>query len=272
MNRLPYLSKERVGSQHASPRLSLSPTRLVFQVWPPSKETPRNIPAVRPASLRNTLVKTTMLFGFVGLTAMASSDSFRCRWLTSTFVGPAVAGTEAMTAATIAATRNTETAMPRRIVRCLLFVGGASEGYMPRLGVYRGPRVRTRQSDAGQDPRLHRPEGERQRVRGPCCDPTVDLVDLHAAGRLPADRARPGRRRRLVVEQHVIAGADGVEVAVDDHLTGPVLHGAGVGHDHDLAVAEDPRDREDAAGRSRDGEAGTVAGDGPEVLPPVAQC
>src|SRR5262249_26099878 len=34
-----------------------------------------------------TFETSTMLFGFVGLTAIASSDSFVCRWLMSTFVG-----------------------------------------------------------------------------------------------------------------------------------------------------------------------------------------
>src|SRR6266699_5575445 len=89
MNRLPYWSKDRLGSQQASPRLSLLPINFVDQVLPPSKLTPSNMPAVSPASLWPTLVTTTMFLGFVGLTAIASSDSFRCRWLTSTLVGVA---------------------------------------------------------------------------------------------------------------------------------------------------------------------------------------
>src|SRR5713226_9115699 len=85
MNRLPYWSKDRLGSQQASPSLSLLPISFVDQVLPPSKLTPSNMPAVSPASLCPTLVTTTMFLGFVGLTAIASSDSLRCRWLTSTF-------------------------------------------------------------------------------------------------------------------------------------------------------------------------------------------
>src|SRR6266849_805833 len=98
MNRLPYSSKDRLGSQQASPRLSLMTISLVDQVLPPSKLTPSNMPAVSPASLWPTLVTTTMFLGFVGLTAIASSDSFRCRWLTSTLVG--VARTVAVAVAT----------------------------------------------------------------------------------------------------------------------------------------------------------------------------
>src|SRR5712692_9445748 len=98
MNRLPYSSKDRLGSQQASPRLSLLPISFVDQVLPPSKLTPSNMPAVSPASLWPTLVTTTMFLGFVGLTAIASSDSFRCRWLTSTLVG--VARTVAVAVAT----------------------------------------------------------------------------------------------------------------------------------------------------------------------------
>src|SRR6266851_1539771 len=87
MKRLPYWSKDRLGSQQASPSLSLLPISFVDQVLPPSKLTPSNMPAVSPASLCPTLVTTTMFLGFVGLIAIASSDSLRCRWLTSTFAG-----------------------------------------------------------------------------------------------------------------------------------------------------------------------------------------
>src|SRR5262249_48326216 len=72
-----------LGSQHASPRLSLSPISFVVHVFPPSKLTPSSIPAAG----KSTFETSTMLFGFVGLTAIASSDSFVCRWLMSTFVG-----------------------------------------------------------------------------------------------------------------------------------------------------------------------------------------
>src|SRR6266566_6335276 len=106
MNRLPYWSKDRLGSQQASPRLSLLPINFVDQVLPPSKLTPSSMPAVSPASLWPTLVTTTMFLGFVGLTAIASSDSFRCRWLTSTLVGVAAAGAAAWAPAG-AATRAT---------------------------------------------------------------------------------------------------------------------------------------------------------------------
>src|SRR5438477_10915226 len=87
MNRLPYSSNERLGSQQASPRLSLLPMMRVVHVAPPSKLTPSNIPAVSPASRCPIFVTVTMLLGLVGLTAIASADSLRCRWLTSTFCG-----------------------------------------------------------------------------------------------------------------------------------------------------------------------------------------
>src|SRR5437588_12843177 len=83
MKRLPYLSNDRLGSQHASPRLSLSPINFLVQVAPPSKLTPSN----NPAAGWSTFVPITMLFGLVGLTANVSSDSLPGRWLTSTFVG-----------------------------------------------------------------------------------------------------------------------------------------------------------------------------------------
>src|SRR5712691_1116064 len=85
MNKFPWLSKDRLGSQHPSPSGSLPPRAISFlaHVLPPSKLTPSNIPAVSPASAWPTLVTVTMLLGLVGLTAIASSDSFRCRWLTS---------------------------------------------------------------------------------------------------------------------------------------------------------------------------------------------
>src|SRR5207245_11192954 len=98
MNRLPYRSKDRLGSQQASPRLSLSPISFVDQVLPPSKLTPSNMPAVSQASLWPTLVTRTMFLGFVGLTAIAYSNSLKCRWLTSTLVG--VARTVALAVAT----------------------------------------------------------------------------------------------------------------------------------------------------------------------------
>src|SRR6266853_4554885 len=110
MNRLPNWSKDRLGSQQASPRLSLLPISFVDQVLPPSKLTPSNMPAFSPASLCPTLVTMTMFLGFVGLTAIDSSDSLRCRWLTSTLVGVprtvavAVATGTAAKAATISKT------------------------------------------------------------------------------------------------------------------------------------------------------------------------
>src|SRR6266536_1141704 len=83
MKRLPYLSNDKLGSQHASPRLSLSPISFLVQVAPPSKLTPSN----NPAAGWSTFVTITMLFGLVGLTATVSSDSLVSRWLTSMFAG-----------------------------------------------------------------------------------------------------------------------------------------------------------------------------------------
>src|SRR5260370_12985708 len=91
MNKFPYLSKDRLGSQHPSPSGSLPPRAISFvcHVLPPSKLTPSNIPADSPASPWPTLVTVTMLSGLAGLTAIASSDSFRCRWLMSILAGVA---------------------------------------------------------------------------------------------------------------------------------------------------------------------------------------
>src|SRR5215471_4933873 len=92
MNRFPYWSKDRLGSQQPSPSGSPAPRPISFvvHVLPPSKLTPSNIPAASPASPWPTLVTVTMLSGLVGLTAIASSDSLKCRWLMSTLTGVAV--------------------------------------------------------------------------------------------------------------------------------------------------------------------------------------
>src|ERR1051325_11826804 len=95
MKRLPNSSNDSVGSQHASPSASPavpSPINVLVHVEPPSKLTALNMPAVSPASRWPMLVTMTMLLGFVGLIAIASSDSFKWRWLTSTFVGIPAAG------------------------------------------------------------------------------------------------------------------------------------------------------------------------------------
>src|SRR5262245_51853258 len=88
--RLPYWSNARLGSQHVSPRRSgpppmASPVPLIFRVHvcPPSKV----MPSKRPEKPSPTFVTTTMLFGFVGLTALASSASSPTRWVTSTSGG-----------------------------------------------------------------------------------------------------------------------------------------------------------------------------------------
>src|SRR2546421_6146377 len=81
--RLPNSSKDKLGSQHAAPRLSLFPMILVAQLEPPSRLTAANIPAAGTT----TLVTITILFGLVGLTAIVSSDSLLESWLTSMFAG-----------------------------------------------------------------------------------------------------------------------------------------------------------------------------------------
>src|SRR5215469_1215177 len=105
MNRFPYWSNDRLGSQQASPSGSPAPRAisLVVHVLPPSKLTPSNIPAASPASPWPTLVTVTMLSGLAGLTAIASSDSFRCRWLISMLAGVAVAARGVVRAAPSAA-------------------------------------------------------------------------------------------------------------------------------------------------------------------------
>src|SRR6266481_1508 len=81
--RLPNSSKDKLGSQHAAPRLSLFAMILVAQVAPPSRLTAANIPAAGTT----TLVTITILFGLVGLTAIVSSDSLLESRLTSMFAG-----------------------------------------------------------------------------------------------------------------------------------------------------------------------------------------
>src|SRR5258708_304576 len=105
MNKFPYLSKDRLGSQHPSPSGSLPPRAISFvcHVLPPSKLTPSNIPADSPASPWPTLVTVTMLSGLAGLTAIASSDSFRCRWLMSILAGVAAKARDPARAAASAA-------------------------------------------------------------------------------------------------------------------------------------------------------------------------
>jgi hypothetical protein len=61
----------------------LSPISFVVHVLPASKLTPSSMPAAG----KSTFETSTMFWGFVGLTAIASSDSFVCRWLMSTLVG-----------------------------------------------------------------------------------------------------------------------------------------------------------------------------------------
>src|SRR5260370_18882312 len=97
--RLPNSSKDKVGSQHAAPRLSLFAMILVAQVAPPSRLTAANIPAAGTT----TLVTITILFGLVGLTAIVSSDSLLESWLTSMFVGVAGGGASSRKAAGLTA-------------------------------------------------------------------------------------------------------------------------------------------------------------------------
>src|SRR5207302_3768845 len=114
--RLPNSSNDKLGSQHAAPRLSLLPMILVAQVEPPSKLTAANMPAAGTT----TLVTITILLGLSGLTAMASSDSLVERWLTSMFAGvvggPASSGKTARVAVSPNTTKEAMTA-------CLDFIG-----------------------------------------------------------------------------------------------------------------------------------------------------
>src|SRR6266487_1780409 len=140
MNKLPWLSKDRLASQQASPSGSLPPRPISFvvHVLPPSKLMPSNIPEASPASACPTLVTITMLSGFAGLTATASSDSFRCRWLTSTLAGTlgdattsAAAGTPA--SATAAATPAVTTASAMRYMPALPFASRVPGATTPLL-------------------------------------------------------------------------------------------------------------------------------------------
>src|ERR671934_1983906 len=93
MKRLPNSSNDRLGSQHESPKTPLPlPTIRRLHVVPPSKETARNMPFTPSAIFEN----MTMLFGLVGLTPIATSDSLPLRWLTSTFCGMLLVGLAAL--------------------------------------------------------------------------------------------------------------------------------------------------------------------------------
>src|SRR6266567_1169704 len=156
MNRFPYRSKDRLASQQASPSGSLPPRPISFvvHVLPPSKLTPSNIPAVSPASPWPTLVTVTMLSGLVGLTAIVSSDSFRCRWLTSTLasVVTAVRGDPvraAASAAGVAASAATVSIATTRIGNRKRYMVGPSSREAP-------PRRLRRSAPAGKSQRGHR--------------------------------------------------------------------------------------------------------------------
>ena len=89
----------------------------VFQVCPPSKLTPSNIPDTPSA----TLATVTMFCGSVGFTAIVSSDSFPTRRLTSTLGGtllpprPAAPAGGAVDTAIMAATSGTTRTAIRRM-------------------------------------------------------------------------------------------------------------------------------------------------------------
>src|SRR5438034_11387538 len=71
-----------------------------------------------PATGKSTLETSTMFCGFVGLTAIVSSDSFVCRWLMSTLVGVlgwAAPGTTRTPETTSADNDTTAAERPRRI-------------------------------------------------------------------------------------------------------------------------------------------------------------
>src|SRR5229473_2648171 len=152
MNRFPYRSNDRLGSQQPSPSGSPAPTAISFvaHVLPPSKLTPSNIPAVSPASPWPTLVTVTMLRGLVGLTAIVSSDSFRCRWLISTLAGvtgPAPATARAVGVAASAAAISTATTTienRKRYMAGLLPARCHHEGYAGRHRRERAQHARTK--------------------------------------------------------------------------------------------------------------------------------
>src|SRR5215472_16433295 len=120
MNRFPYWSKDRLGSQQASPSGSPAPRAisLVVHVLPPSKLTPSNIPAASPASRWPTLVTVTMLSGLVGLTAMASSDALKCRWLMSALAGAAASAVGPAASAAPATIATAKLGTRRRYMVC----------------------------------------------------------------------------------------------------------------------------------------------------------
>src|SRR6266851_3974750 len=154
MNRFPYRSNDRLGSQQPSPSGSPAPTAISFvaHVLPPSKLTPSNIPAVSPASPWPTLVTVTMLAGLVGLTAIVSSDSFRCRWLTSTLAGVAAPGPTRATASAVGvaasaaaiSTATTTIENRKRYMAGLLPARCHHEGYAGRHRRERAQHARTK--------------------------------------------------------------------------------------------------------------------------------
>jgi len=62
----------------------------------------------------------------------------------------------------------------------------------------------------------------------------------------------------------------GVQVAVHDNVACK-RRGAGIGHDEDLAVGQDPRERDDAAASGGMAEVGAVAGHLAEVQAAIGE-
>src|SRR6266480_1479665 len=105
---------------------------FLVHVCPPSKLTPSSIPAAG----KSTFETMTMFWGFVGLTAMASSDSFVCRWVMSMFGGvagatglPVPAGTTTREAIRIDE-RTTVAERPGRITLSLRSAEQTTRGYL----------------------------------------------------------------------------------------------------------------------------------------------
>jgi len=82
---------------------------------------------------------------------------------------------------------------------------------------------------AGQELGLHRPNRERQCACRSCGHGPLHLVDLDGPGGLVNHQPGDGCRNRAVAEQDLVVGASGIEVTVDDDLTGPLAASVGVG-------------------------------------------
>src|SRR6266496_5117636 len=169
-----------------------------------------------------------MLFGFVGLTATASSDSFRCRWLTLTLVGVGAAWAAVWAVASVATVATAVSAARRRGGRrkpamsdapCVPgrspteanpTPGSSAPGEAEPVTVntsVSGPQRQARPLPVpGEQRGRHREQADAERDHQPDLDPHRDV---------PAEPGDPGGERPAGLRGHVEVLEDGRPHRVD---------------------------------------------------------